>query len=82
VDRPRCLYCRNPIKAHQTAVGPDEGERAYHEDCWPLAQQEPSADDSSQEEYEQRIATEGLVALLSPYVSAFPDQRSGQAVEA
>lgn len=76
VDRPRCQHCRNPIKDHQPATGAAEGDRAYHEDCWRLAQQEPAGpDDPSQEDYEHRIASEGLTALLSPYVSVFPNQR-------
>jgi hypothetical protein len=84
VDRPRCLHCRNPIKDHQPATGPTEGDRSYHEDCWRQAQLPQSgADASHQEEYRRRVAAEGLVALLSPYVSAFPSQREGaqQAVQ-
>jgi hypothetical protein len=76
VDRPRCLHCRNPIREHQPATGPVDGDRSYHEDCWPLAQSQPAGPDgSAQEDYEHRIASEGLAALLSPYVSVFPSQR-------
>lgn len=85
MDRPRCQHCRNPIKDHQPAAGPAEGPRAYHEDCWRLAQQEPAGTGgSSQEDYERRIASEGLAAVLSPYVSVFPNQRvdADQAVQA
>lgn len=78
MDRPRCLHCRNPIKDHQAATGPAEGERSYHEDCWPRVQQEAAATGpSSQEDYQRRIASDGLAALLSPYVSVFPNQREG-----
>jgi hypothetical protein len=76
VDRPRCLHCRNPIKDHQPATGPAEGDRSYHEDCWPQAQQRTTEPDGlPQEEYQRRVASEGLAALLSPYVSALPNQR-------
>jgi hypothetical protein len=37
VERPRCVHCRNPIKEHQSAVGPEEGDRTFHEDCWTAA---------------------------------------------
>lgn len=76
MDRPRCQHCRNPIKDHQAATGPAEGERSYHEDCWPQAQHEMAVTGpSSQEDYLRRIESEGLSALLSPYVSVFPSQR-------
>lgn len=109
VDRPRCVQCRNPIKEHQAAVGPREGDRTFHEDCWtashpvpaPAAadvpvdavevvaveavveQRVPEASpdarvpepSSEQREYEERIASGGLAALLSPYVSGLPAQR-------
>ena len=37
MERPRCVHCRNPIKDHQAAVGPTEGDRTFHEDCWTAA---------------------------------------------
>jgi hypothetical protein len=124
VERPRCVHCRNPIKDHQAAVGPHEGDRTFHEDCWKAAHPEavPSAVDrpvvlaeqrsepvleqaaapvagqaaepaaepvvepvveqrrpepsSEQRDYEKRIASDGLAALLSPYVSGLPAQRA------
>lgn len=113
MDRPRCVQCRNPIKEHQAAVGPKEGDRTFHEDCWTASHPEaaPAAADapvvaaaadapvvavetvveqrvpdaardagvpertSEQRDYEQRIASGGLAALLSPYVSGMPAQR-------
>ena len=104
MDRPRCVQCRNPIKEHQAAVGPREGDRTFHEDCWTASHTEavPAAADapvaaetvveqrvpeaardagvpeptSEQRDYEQRIASGGLAALLSPYVSGMPAQRA------
>ncbi len=114
MDRPRCVQCRNPIKEHQAAVGPREGDRTFHEDCWKASHPEPApaavdvpvvaeaaavetvaaeavveqrlpetAPDarvpeptSEQRDYEQRIASGGLAALLSPYVSGMPAQRA------
>ena len=115
MDRPRCVQCRNPIKEHQAAVGPGEGDRTFHEDCWKASHPEPApaavdvpADavdvvaaevvaveavveqrvpeaapdahvpepSSEQRDYEQRIASGGLAALLSPYVSGMPAQRA------
>lgn len=105
MDRPRCVQCRNPIKEHQAAVGPREGDRTFHEDCWKASQPEPgpapadvpvvavetvveqrvpeAAPDthvpepsSEQRAYEERIASGGLAALLSPYVSSMPAQRA------
>ena len=121
VERPRCVHCRNPIKEHQAAVGPQEGDRTFHEDCWTAAHPgqapggaapEPTAPavaaqpvasavaegqlveqrtpesaetaarpvaetSSEQRDYEQRIAHDGLAALLSPYVCGLPAQRDG-----
>ena len=105
MDRPRCVQCRNPIKEHQAAVGPREGDRTFHADCWKASHPEPApaavdvpvagvetvveqrlpetAPDSGvpkpsseQRDYEERIASGGLAALLSPYVSGMPAQRA------
>lgn len=77
MERPRCVHCRNPIKDSHKAAGPSEGDRSYHEDCWnevgETVVSEQKAD--RQKDYEERIASEGLAALLSPYVSGFPQQR-------
>jgi hypothetical protein len=76
VERPRCVHCRNPIKDHHVAVGPTDTDRSYHEDCWKEASPEAvAAQEDKQREYEQRIASGGLAALLSPYVSTLPHQR-------
>lgn len=123
MERPRCVHCRNPIKEHQAAVGPEEGDRTFHEDCWsaahpdqapggaapvPAVAAQPAAPalaaspvaegqlveqrtpesaesvtrpvpepSSEQRDYEQRIAHDGLAALLSPYVCGLPAQRDG-----
>jgi hypothetical protein len=75
VDRPRCVQCRNPIKEHQAAVG--EGDQRFHEDCWSDARPAVIAKQADQQrDYERRIASDGLAALLSPYVKVFPAQRS------
>lgn len=110
MDRPRCVQCRNPIKEHQAAVGPREGDRTFHEDCWKASHPEPAPaavdipvgavevvaveavveqrvpeaardaqvpeSSSEQRAYEERIASGGLAALLSPYVSGMPAQRA------
>jgi hypothetical protein len=76
VERPRCVHCRNPIKEHQVAVGPTEGDRSFHEDCWNAARPAVIAEQADQQrDYERRIASEGLAALLSPYVKGLPAQR-------
>lgn len=76
MDRPRCSHCRNPIKPHHVTAGPSGAEGSYHEDCWPQAQHESPVDGLEQQlDYQRRIASEGLSALLSPYVSVFPQQR-------
>jgi hypothetical protein len=122
VERPRCVHCRNPIKEHQAAFGPREGDRTFHADCWkathpdfsppvvdrqvapaeqrvaplverlpepepvaaqavepvvePVVEQRRPEPSSEQRDYEQRIASGGLAALLSPYVSGLPVQRA------
>ncbi|MGZ5417168.1 MAG: hypothetical protein ACXWDI_08320 [Nocardioides sp.] len=96
MERPRCVHCRNPIKEHQAAVGPTEGDRSFHADCWSAthpddtpppvdrpvapveAADEPRIVEQSdqQRDYERRIASEGLAALLSPYVTGLPTQRN------
>ena len=94
VDRVRCSHCRNPIKPHHATSGPPSGEHTYHQDCWAAAEAVAATDKAEQQleqqleqqqEYLRRIATDGLAALLSPYVSVFPQQRenakrAGQAV--
>jgi hypothetical protein len=76
VERPRCNHCRNPIKDHHVAVGPTTGDRSYHEDCWREAgPQVAAAQLEEQRAYQERIASGGLAALLSPYVSVLPHQR-------
>ena len=75
MERPRCVQCRNPIKEHQAAVG--EGDQRFHEDCWSEARPAVIAKQADQQrDYERRIASDGLAALLSPYVKVFPAQRS------
>lgn len=79
MERPRCVHCRNPIKESHKAAGPTPGDRSYHEDCWNEAgavvvPQQAAAD--QQRAYEEQIASHGLAALLSPYVSKLPEQRS------
>jgi hypothetical protein len=77
VERTRCALCRNPIKEHQPAVGPETGTHSFHADCWNDAQsQDREASLAQQRDYERRIETEGLAGLLSPYVSIFPEQRA------
>jgi hypothetical protein len=77
VERPRCVHCRNPIKESHKAAGPTEGDRSYHEDCWNQVGAAVVAEQQvdRQRDYEQRVASEGLSALLSPYVSVLPHQR-------
>lgn len=78
MEHPRCVHCRNPIKEHHVAVGPTEGDRSFHEDCWTAARPVVVAQQAEQQaDYERRIASEGLAALLSPYVKGLPAQRGG-----
>lgn len=78
VDRLRCSHCRNPIKPHQATSGPAPGESSYHEDCWAQAQERAVTSGAEQQrDYQRRIASEGLAALLSPYVTSLPQQREG-----
>jgi hypothetical protein len=72
----RCSHCRNRIKSHQPTAGPAGAEGTYHADCWAEAKAQSVATSAEQQlEYQRRIASEGLSALLSPYVSVFPQQR-------
>ena len=80
MDRPRCLHCRNPLKPHQATSGPPSGEGSYHQDCWAEAAAQVAVDfvaqrAERQQEYQRQIASQGLAALLSPYVSSVPQQR-------
>ena len=78
MERPRCAHCRNPIKQHHAAV--EDGEKSFHQDCWDEARpsaiaEQVTAQADKQAEYQERIASGGLAALLSPYVSGLPTQR-------
>lgn len=77
MERPRCVHCRNPIKETHKAAGPTPGDRSYHEDCWnEVGDAVVTAQTLDQQrDYEERIASQGLAALLSPYVSKVPEQR-------
>lgn len=78
MERPRCVHCRNPIKETHKAAGPTPGDRSYHEDCWNEVGEAVVAAQTldRQRDYEERIASQGLAALLSPYVSKVPEQRA------
>lgn len=74
MERTRCTLCRNPIKSHQVAAGPDS---SYHEDCWPVAAEAAARSSADQQSaYRKRIGEEGLAGLLSPYLSVFPPQQA------
>ena len=76
----RCSHCRNRIKPHHATAGPANAEGSYHADCWAEAQVQAAMTSAEQQrEYQRRIASEGLTALLSPYVSVFPQQREAGA---
>lgn len=81
MERPRCVHCRNPIKETHKAAGPQPGDRSYHEDCWKEVGETVVAARTvdQQRDYEERIASQGLAALLSPYVSKVPEQRATSA---
>jgi hypothetical protein len=81
VERPRCVHCRNPIKESHKATGPTPGDRSYHEDCWTEVGNVVVAEQSKdrQRDYEEQVASQGLAALLSPYVSKVPEQRDTSA---
>jgi hypothetical protein len=75
VERPRCSHCRNPIKERHAVV--NDGDRSFHEDCWNEVRPTVIAEQADQQrDYERRIASEGLAALLSPYVKGLPAQRN------
>ena len=67
MDYPRCTNCRNPIKAHQSRVTNPADGQLYHQDCWGTAFSVLQAD------YLRRIESDGVDALLSPYVCRQPD---------
>lgn len=72
----RCSHCRNRIKPHHVTAGPANAEGSYHADCWAEAKDQAVVTSAEQQlDYQRRIASEGLTALLSPYVSIFPQQR-------
>lgn len=72
----RCSHCRNRIKPHHATAGPANAESSYHVDCWAEAKEQAVVTSAEQQlDYQRRIASEGLTALLSPYVSVFPQQR-------
>ena len=81
MERPRCVHCRNPIKESHKATGPTPGDRSYHEDCWnEVGDAVVTAQTHDQQrDYEERVASQGLAALLSPYVSKVPEQRDTSA---
>lgn len=80
MERPRCVHCRNPIKESHQAAGPTPGDRSYHEDCWrEVGDAVAEQTHDQQRDYEERIAAQGLAALLSPYVSRVPEQRDTSA---
>lgn len=54
-----------------------DGDQRFHEDCWSAARPAVIAQQADQQrDYEKRIASDGLAALLSPYVTVLPAQRS------
>lgn len=59
-------------------MGPNPGDRSFHEDCWNLARSRAvEVREEEQQDYRRRVASGGLAALLSPYVSSMPEQRVG-----
>ena len=49
---------------------------SYHEDCWTELQERATSPGLEQQlDYQRRIATGGLAALLSPYVTDVPEDR-------
>lgn len=68
----RCAHCRNPIRRGPgiSAASADHHEAWFHPDCWAavLAKR--------QQDYHQQIQSQGLEALIAPYVSATPAART------
>ena len=63
MDRHRCSKCRNPIRNLAVSrAGAGDDDAWFHLDCW------DQLCASEQENYERRVSSEGLAALLAPYV--------------
>lgn len=65
-ERQRCTRCRNPIRNVAAARHVPAGDAWYHPDCW------AEACVNQQEHYERQVESEGLDALLAPYISHAP----------
>ena len=66
MEHHRCNKCRNPIRAFAVPCPSATGCDWYHPDCW--ADQRAS----EQREYEEKVRSAGLPALLAPYVTRVP----------
>ena len=74
-----CWTATHPDAAAGDAAVPvvDEVDEVDDEVAEPVVEQRRRQPSSEQHDYEQRIASGGLAALLSPYVSRLPVQRTG-----
>ena len=71
-----CWKATHPDAVADEAAVPVVDEVA-DEVAEPVVEQRRRQPSSEQHDYEQRIASGGLAALLSPYVSRLPAQRTG-----
>ena len=66
MERHRCTKCRNPIRNLAVARPGAADDAWYHPDCW------DEVCSTEQERYENQVRSDGLAALLAPYVSTAP----------
>lgn len=67
MERHRCNKCRNPIRTLAVSrAGTGDDGAWFHLDCW------DEVCSSEQEDYERQVSSQGLAALLAPYVSPAP----------
>lgn len=66
MQRHRCTKCRNPIRSLAVARQGDTDDDWFHPDCW------AEVCSSVQENYERQVETDGVQALLAPYLSTHP----------
>ena len=66
MQRHRCTKCRNPIRSLAVARQGDDADDWFHPDCW------AEVCISEQADYERQVETDGVQALLAPYLSTHP----------
>lgn len=64
MQRYRCTKCRNPIRGVAIPRVAASTPEWYHSDCWAQVRA------TEQQDYEEKVRSDGLVALLAPYFHA------------